>query len=315
VSEHNAPAVKLPEHTRAAIQAALRECKERILAELHSADKVLEAEVIAIGAAVDDVVTQARGYLGEMEEVIAGFGAYDPNNPLSKAIDQQVSLSSTYQEEMAGYILAQDRRATQALEQCTNIAAAGDSINELVRTSKMLALNAMIEASRLGEHGRAFMVIAKEMKQLSETVDKANQQVSALVKILLVLLPDISAQTSTMKGCSTQFSGALGRCMDNLREARAQMEAGIKTSLQRGDARLERILASSRDALSHLQFQDPTVQSLRRMEMFLMRLEQHLAGLLALEQVQQDAVFMVNLGDQVSAEESIDLDAGELLLF
>jgi hypothetical protein len=159
------------------------------------------------------------------------------------------------------------------------------------------------------------MVIAKEMKQLSETVDKANQQVSALVKILLVLLPDISAQTSTMKGCSTQFSGSLGRCMDNLREARAQMEAGIKTSLQRGDARLERILASSRDALSHLQFQDPTVQSLRRMEMFLLRLEQHLAGLLELERVNQEAVFMVNLGDQIRAEASIDLDAGELLLF
>ena len=57
-----------------------------------------------------------------------------------------------------------------------------------LRTLKLLALNARIEAVRAGEHGAGFAVIAQEMKSLADDTREQADRIRSLMETLQVLL-------------------------------------------------------------------------------------------------------------------------------
>ena len=57
-----------------------------------------------------------------------------------------------------------------------------------LRSLKMLALNARIEAVRAAEHGKGFAVVAEEMKALTETTRGEADRISALMNTLQQLM-------------------------------------------------------------------------------------------------------------------------------
>ncbi len=64
-----------------------------------------------------------------------------------------------------------------------------DEINEINSRTKLLALNARIEAARAGDYGAAFGVVAAEMQKLSSsTADAANQMASRTQRNIQQLL-------------------------------------------------------------------------------------------------------------------------------
>jgi hypothetical protein len=53
-----------------------------------------------------------------------------------------------------------------------------EEIKQVTRSTKMLALNAQIEAQRAGEAGRGFSVVASEVKAISETITNISNELS-----------------------------------------------------------------------------------------------------------------------------------------
>ncbi len=85
--------------------------------------------------------------------------------------------------KIAEHILALSEQTQQIDEIIT-------SVNELADQSNLLALNAAIEASRAGEHGRGFSVVAQEIRLLAEQSKAATSQVRSI-------LSDIQRATHT----------------------------------------------------------------------------------------------------------------------
>ena len=66
--------------------------------------------------------------------------------------------------------------------------AVGDiisTVKDIAEQSKLLALNASIEAARAGDHGRGFKVVASEMRSLSTQSQQATNQVRAILNEIL----------------------------------------------------------------------------------------------------------------------------------
>jgi methyl-accepting chemotaxis protein len=85
------------------------------------------------------------------------------------------------------------------------------SVTDIADQSNLLAVNAAIEATRAGEHGKAFAVVAQEIKNLAEQSKQATMQVRTI-------LNDVQKATSAAVMATEQGSKAV--------------EAGVKQSAQ-----------------------------------------------------------------------------------
>jgi methyl-accepting chemotaxis protein len=109
-------------------------------------------------------------------------------------------------------------------EQSQSIGGIIASVTDIADQSNLLAVNAAIEATRAGEQGKAFAVVAQEIKSLAEQSKQATTQVRTI-------LNDVQKATSAAVMATEQGSKAV--------------EAGVKQSAQAGEA--IRVLAESSD--------------------------------------------------------------------
>lgn len=74
-------------------------------------------------------------------------------------------------------------RTIQTLDERTlQISEIIESVNDLADQSKMLALNASIEAARAGDEGRGFAIVAMEVRELAEQSRQATARITAILK-------------------------------------------------------------------------------------------------------------------------------------
>ncbi|HTT08655.1 MAG TPA: methyl-accepting chemotaxis protein, partial [Gammaproteobacteria bacterium] len=107
-------------------------------------------------------------------------------------------------------------------EQSQTIGEIIATVNDLAEQSNLLAVNAAIEASKAGEHGKGFTVVAQEIKSLAEQSKQATTQVRAI-------LADIQKATAAAVLAAEQGSKAV--------------ETGVRQSAEAGEA--IRLLADS----------------------------------------------------------------------
>lgn len=96
------------------------------------------------------------------------------------------------------------------------IQAVGDiisTVDEMARASNLLAVNAAIEASKAGEHGRGFGVVAGEVRSLADQSKQATMQVRAILDEILK---------------------ATGVAVVATREGSLSVEAGVRQSVEAG---------------------------------------------------------------------------------
>jgi methyl-accepting chemotaxis protein len=62
------------------------------------------------------------------------------------------------------------------------------TILDMLKTLRLLSLNASIEAARAGDAGRGFAVVASEVKKLAENTGHATTEITRLTKELDALL-------------------------------------------------------------------------------------------------------------------------------
>lgn len=68
-------------------------------------------------------------------------------------------------------------------------------IKKVTGTTRILALNALIEATRAGELGKGFAVVAGEVKQVSQVINEITQSLELELNAAIEELREMAART------------------------------------------------------------------------------------------------------------------------
>lgn len=162
-------------------------------------------------------------------------------------------------DEIAGKI-------TQLGERTHQIGTITEAVKDLADQSNMLALNAAIEAVRSGEHGRAFSVVAREIRALADQSIQSTNRAREILEDIGGAVREAVAITE--KGAQRMEAGLIQvqRSGDNLRELSGMVKESssavrqIAAAVAQQNAGISQIFTAVTD-LSRLM--DETVKGLR----------------------------------------------------
>lgn len=175
-----------------------------------------------------DIVHRVAG-LHEAASTIVGY--LDRSDLQTGSIGQEIAESVARLVEIRDFLEALPERMERSLrtvgvlvDEISNISGMVESVQGLSMQSHLLAVNAAIEASRAGVAGRAFRIIADEMRALAANSGE----------------------------CATRISAGLTR-------AQAAVDGGIRDSMRESPQQMAQV-ADAREAIERLQhsFEDMT---------------------------------------------------------
>lgn len=196
-------------------------------------------------------------------------------------IDEQLGailkMFADEQEAEAGANLGRMRR----LQQVKGLAPLVDDIAGVARQTNFLAINAAIEAARVGAAGRGFAVLAAEIRELSnrtaalavditQRISAATDGVDDELNVALA-----SSERQTTSSSMRNVVDDITRMQDRFSQSSDQLHKVID-SVKGGH---ERIVLGLSDALAEMQFQDVMRQRIEHVQAALVQLDGHLQGM------------------------------------
>lgn len=156
--------------------------------------------------------------------------------------------------EMMGFSQDMDQSLADLLVVIHKINEAVKGINDISDQTKLLSLNASIEAARAGAAGKGFAVVAEEVRVLSETTKKLTLNIDALLEEMngasnrskssiektIDAISRVSGSIESVSGVMATSTEATAHITDRISEAAATSRR-ISDSLQESSSALESV--------------------------------------------------------------------------
>ncbi|MGA1823669.1 MAG: methyl-accepting chemotaxis protein [bacterium] len=175
----------------------------------------------------------------------------DTSEAGKKAADNAISGMNRIKDEME-YIA---EGIVKLSEQTQSIGEIINTVNDFADQSNLLAVNASIEASKAGEHGKGFVVVAQEVKSLADQSKEATNQVKSI-------LNEVKKATSAAVLATERGTKAVEAGMDL--SAQTSTSVGILSeSVKKAELSAIQIAASSQEQLVGMDQLAQAMESIR----------------------------------------------------
>ncbi|SGY99349.1 methyl-accepting chemotaxis protein [Moritella viscosa] len=174
------------------LQEEIPPCIDELKDDLNKTQQINSESFITLNSAFYQLLRMSAEQSASLHKVLfsiskdkalalTGKEYYDPD-----AIDLKTFIESTHQflnicSDLMMETTAQSNDAVNKIavmeSQMNNINGLVDNAQKIARQTNLLSLNAAIEAARAGEMGRGFAVVAQEIRLLSDTSNKFNEDI------------------------------------------------------------------------------------------------------------------------------------------
>jgi methyl-accepting chemotaxis protein len=180
-----------------------REQEDRLRAVVTSARETGETNALLASTMAEtrSSAEQTRAHLSSSADIVA--------ETIGAAVENLQSLSHG--------VLGLNGSLVNVSETIKKVGAASASINEIARETQLVALNASIEAARLGEAGKGFAVIGAAVKALADQISSFAKQNEVTIAALEGTLRQLSAQTRESASTAEAAIEASGQAAETTR--------------------------------------------------------------------------------------------------
>ena len=144
-------------------------------------------------------------------------------------INESVSRVSSLAEDVRTNTRSTARQVQTLHTQSEAIDQIVAAIRQLSDQTKLLALNAQIEAARAGDAGLGFAVVANEVKQLALQTDDAAGEIKSTIEHIQASIRDVVSGTDQIQEGTDQVSGNMTDIVRAVRE-QSQTMTTLKTN-------------------------------------------------------------------------------------
>lgn len=217
------------------------------------------------------------------------------------AIDLKKFIASTHQflnncSDLMLEITAQSNDAVNKIavmeSQMLNINGLVDNAQKIASQTNLLSLNAAIEAARAGEMGRGFAVVAQEIRLLSDTSNKFNDEIRGQVTAAMATFDEAKSMVESLAKDNAEKSSQTQARLHQELVKFAQLEQSLELNLDNLMSLSVDTKACVNDSVRSLQVED-----------IISQLSEH--NVLQAENVKQ---VLLACSELLSAEEHVEQD-------
>ncbi|WP_155590677.1 methyl-accepting chemotaxis protein [Lysinibacillus cavernae] len=174
------------------------------MAYIASAQPIFDGgHVIGVVSAIisNEKMDNMRLLATELSSTVEEMTATNEGLATSSAdVSNRLAELSNFSESMAGDI--------EQINVIVNI------VKDLAMKSKILGLNASIEAARSGEHGRGFAVVASEIQKMSQSSSESAESITKQLENIKQSIDQVNASANQIAAFTQQFATSMHELTD-----------------------------------------------------------------------------------------------------
>jgi methyl-accepting chemotaxis protein len=301
----------------APVEASLKDASvQRAAAELgeyHLFTDILSKQMVSVTDVSEDA---AKGILESLTEVDARITELLSFIQRSGSNQQAIDAVSQIELQMKGCRDLLDLFAARQLQsahdghdqrskmtaETTSVLKVIEGVGGIAIQTRILSLNASIEAARVGQAGKGFSVIAQEIRRLATEVQTLSVDVQNKVESLICIITQDMKQKAELKERQDaesigEISSALTHLTDNL-VSMLETQRGVINRIETENKFIARPIM---DAMGKMQFQDVIRQQLGQLIATAAIVDEHFRGVSDILQAQTDDVGLPSLAQKLDS--------------
>jgi hypothetical protein len=256
-----------PATTPYSFAQALSRLRTRLGARIREVNKLSESEILSVGNGVHRIVINATAHIEHSKnEMLSLVEAIRAGLPICSPPGTSCGIDASSREPP-------NRLMDEATAQA-DLAGLGSTIAGRVRSAaRNLDALASELASVVAPAPDAGTARTDELRRLLAAVAASASDVQAGADQLAGLLPELSTKAEQIRMDASACASAIAERCDQADACLLHLGEALETISRTSNDDVEAILRASRDALSHLQFQDVVAQGIMQLDNWIRDLE------------------------------------------